>query len=99
MATRGAGDEGVADAAAPAIALAYAVLGQGIGWGRSPRFAGASIAVGAVTAEILVRCLRPRCGDPSFATASRKWKAAAALLRDRRRNPAGCFTSPVRAPG
>ena len=35
----------------------------------------------------------------SFASASRKSKAAAALLRDRRRSPASCVTSPGRHPG
>jgi hypothetical protein len=71
---------GVAPVAVPAFAATmvlgalvrtapYAVLGQGIGWGRSPR-------------------------SLSFASASRKSKAAAALLRDRRRSPASWITSP-----
>ena len=64
----------------------FAVLGQGIGSASLATIliAGASIAVGAVTAAVPgATPPNPRCRHLSFASASRKSKAAAALLRDR----------------
>src|SRR4051812_5174175 len=94
---RGAGDEGAAGSRRPRSPPDVDPAHTGDGLGDGARAFALARTAGRTQLEATV--VRRANRHLSVAAASRKSEAAAALVRDRRRSPASCVTSPERHPG